>query len=256
MFMRKTRHNKYAPFVGALYTVAGAALFVAVWWIAAAAYDKNLIFPTPADAICELGRELGRAAFWRGFAFSLLRSGVGFAAACFSAVVCAYCGKAWRPLKNILAPVIGILRSLPTMSVILLLILWTGSEITPVLVAGLVIFPTLYSGLDAALTSVSCELEETARMYALSAPYKFFKVYMPMSAPAFLRVAGGAASLTLKLTVAAEVLAQTRNSLGLIMQQTRIFFQTGRLMAITIAVVAASLLIEAVFYILRRSMEY
>ncbi len=241
---------------GALYTVAGAALFVAVWWIAAAAYGKDLVFPTPAAAFKELWGELSSEYFWKSFFLSVLRSIAGFCGACVLAMLCAYGGKAWNPLKRILAPVIGIVRSLPTMSVILLLVLWTGNELTPLIVSGLVIFPVLYSGLDAALSSVPAELEETARLYAGSRAYKFAKVYLPLSAPAFLRVAGGAASLSLKLTVAAEVLAQTRDSLGLIMQQTRVYFQIGRLLAITVVVVAAALVLELAVALVRKAVEY
>lgn len=241
---------------GALYTFAGAALFVAVWWIAAAAYGKKLVFPTPLNAFAELGRELSNGYFWKSFSLSVLRSVAGFCAACVLAVLCAYGGKAWNPLKRILSPVIGIVRSLPTMSVILLLVLWTGDALTPLIVSGLVIFPVLYSGLDAALAAVPAELEETARLYADSGAYKFAKVYLPLSAPAFLRVAGGAASLSLKLTVAAEVLAQTRDSLGLIMQQTRVYFQIGRLLAVTVVVVAAALFLEFSVYLIRKAVEY
>lgn len=239
-----------------LYTVCGAALFVTVWWIAAIVYDKELIFPTPTDALREMGDILGESWFWRSFFLSLLRSFIGFACACALALICAFAGKAVPAVKSMLAPIIGILRSLPTMSVILLFVLWAGGELTPVLVAGLVIFPVLYSGIDAALSSVPRELEETARLYSGSAAYRFFKLYLPMSAPAFLHVAGGAASLTLKLTVAAEVLAQTRDSLGLIMQQTRIYFQIGRLMAITVIVVLASLIIEFAVFLLRKAVDY
>lgn len=239
-----------------LYTLIGAAVVVAVWWIAAAVYDKQVLFPTPVSALKELWSELSGALFWRSFFGSLLRSMVGFCAACLLAVLCAYGVKAWKPLRFVLSPVIGVLRSLPTMSVILLLVLWVDRQINPVIVAGLVIFPVLYSGLDAALSTIGGELEETARLYAPSAPYKFFKVYLPLSAPAFLRVAGGAASLSLKLTVAAEVLAQTRDSLGMLMQQTRLYFQIGRLMALTVAVVVASLIIEGIFYFIRKAFDY
>ncbi len=239
-----------------LYTFLGAVLFVAIWWIAAAVYNKPIVFPTPAETVGELATELCSKLFWRSFAYSILRSLIGFSIACFAAVLCAYAGKICAPVKRILVPLIGVVRSMPTMSIILLLVIWTNSEITPVVVAGLVIFPVLYSGIDAALSAIPRELEETARLYGGSKTYGFLKVYLPMSAPAFMRVAGGAASLTLKLTVAAEVLAQTRDSLGLIMQQTRIYFQTGRLMTITVVVIVASLIIEAVAYTVRRVFEY
>lgn len=149
-----------------LYTLFGVGLIVAVWWIAAAVYGKEVLLPTPAGALRELSAELRSSLFWRSFFFSLLRSLAGFAAACLLAVLCAFAGKAFPAVRHVLSPVIGVLRSLPTMSVILLLVLWADSRVTPVIVAGLVIFPVLYSGLDAALSAIGRELEETARLYA------------------------------------------------------------------------------------------
>ena len=242
--------------MGTVYTVIGAAAFVAIWWIAAAAYNKELVFPSPADALTRLWNELSSAYFWRAFGNSLLRSLIGFAAAVFLSLVCAYLGALLPPFRKILSPVIGVLRALPTMSVILLFVLWMRSEVAPVLVAGLVIFPTLYSAVDAGLSTVPRDLRETATLYAGNRSYAFFKAELPMAAPAYLRVAGGAASLTLKLTVAAEVLAQTRESIGLLMQQTRISFDIGRLMALTVAVVVAALVIEFCVYLVRRAVDY
>lgn len=239
-----------------VFTVLGVLLFVAVWWIAAAAYGKELVFPTPVAALHALWDTLKSIYFWRAFAGSLWRSLVAFVGACVLAIVCAYVAKACKPLRQILTPIIGIIRSLPTMSVILLFVLLLSSQWTPLFVSGLVIFPVLYSGIDAALSAIPPELEETARLYGGGAWYKFSKVYLPLSAPAFLRVAGGAASLTLKLTVAAEVLAQTRQSLGLMMQQTRIYFEIGQLMALTIVVVIAALVLEWIISLIRRAVEY
>ena len=245
-----------SPIMGTVYTVIGAVAFVAIWWIAAAAYKKELVFPSPANALARLIEELSSVYFWRAFGNSLLRSHIGFISAVFLSLLCAYLGALLPQLRKILSPVIGILRSLPTMSVILLFVLWVRSEVTPVLVSGLVIFPTLYSAIDAGLCAVPRDLLETATLYAGNRSYTFFVAELPMAAPYYLRVAGGAASLTLKLTVAAEVLAQTRESIGLMMQQTRISFDIGRLMALTVAVVVAALIIEFAVYLIRRAVDY
>ena len=226
-----------------------------MWQIAAVAYGKPIVFPTPDAAVRELFGELKSGLFWRSFGYTYLRSIVGFLCAAAAAVLLAFAGKACAPIKSILAPVVGILRSLPTMSVILLLVLWTTGASAPVIVSALVIFPVLYSGMDAAVSSVPRELEETARLYAPNRAYTFFKVHFPLALPPFLTVAGGAASLSIKLTVAAEVLAQTRDSIGMMMQQTRIYFEVGRLMALTVAVVVAALVTELAVYLVRRIFE-
>lgn len=237
-----------------LWVALGICIFVGVWWALAAGANNSLIFPTPWECLGDLWQTLGSKLFWRSFGGSFLRSTLGFTASVVAAVIFGYLGKVCKPVKLTLAPVVGILRSLPTMSVILLLVLWLD-ELTPLIVSGLVIFPTLYGGLDASLCSIPPELEETAKLYAGKRWYVVTRVYAPMSAKPFIKIMGGGASLSLKLTVAAEVLAQTRDSLGLIMQQTKVFFQMGRLVAVTAITVAASLIIELVFYIIYKVLE-
>ena len=238
-----------------LWVALGVCIFIGAWWALAAAADNSIIFPSPWECFGDLWQTLCSGQFWRSFWGSFLRSTIGFAVSVVAAVLFGYLGKVCKPIKLVLAPVVGILRSLPTMSVILLFVLWLGGELTPLMVSGLVIFPTLYGGLDASLCSIPPELEETAKLYAGKRWYTVTRVYAPLSAKPFVKIMGGGASLSLKLTVAAEVLAQTRNSLGLIMQETKIYFEMGRLVAVTAITVVASLIIELVFYIIYRIIE-
>lgn len=254
---RRAKHTAGGRFFAALWQgAAGIAVVIAVWYIAAAVYDKPVLLPSPHAALAELGGVLTAGWFWRGVAGSLSRAALAFVVSALLAAFFAFVGKACPAARRVFAPIIGVLRSVPTMSVILIALLWWGEDATPPIVAGLVVFPVLYSGLDAAFGAIDPELEETALLYAPNAAYRFARVWFPLAMPAFVRVAGGAAGMTLKLTVAAEVLAQTRESIGLLMQQTRLYFQIGQLMAITVVVVALSLAVEAVFAALYKLVRY
>ena len=235
-----------------LYTVLGAALIVAVWFCCAAASGDRILFPTPADTLRAVFVCLRAAWFWRAFCKSVLRALIAFFVSLVAAGGLAFLGKVCAPVRRVLAPIVGTVRSVPTMSVILILVLLLGGETTPVVVAGLVVFPVLYSGLWAAVASIPKELDETALLYAPSRSYRFFKVTLPLLMPSFSLTASGALGLTLKLTVAAEVLAQTRRSVGLLMQQSRLTFDMGRLMALTIAVIGASLAFEGIVWLVRK----
>ena len=137
-----------------IYTVAGAALFVAVWCVASAVYGKETIFPSPAVALERLAQELASAYFWRGQGF-------------FAAKERARARSGHTPFAS-------------HHERYFFLVIWTSGFLTPVIISGLVIFPVLYSGIDAALCSVPRELEETARLYAKSSVYKFFRIYLPI----------------------------------------------------------------------------
>ena len=71
-------------------------------------------------------------------------------------------------------------------------------------------------------------------------------MYIPIILPTVVVVIGSGISLNIKLMVAAEVLSQTVNSLGLLMQQSKIYFETATLFALVITSIISGIIIESV----------
>lgn len=236
-----------------LFPIAAVAAVLAVWCIAAAVTGNKLILPTPKQAAVELIRYFTLAEFYLSLAATVARSLVAFALAALMSALTASVAQICRPLKLFLRTLVGILRSIPTISIILLLIIWTNSTLTPILVALVVVYPTLFASITAALEGIDPALEETAKIYAVSLPKKLIKIYAPLVAPNFLENAASAISLNLKLVIAAEVLSQTVGSIGLMMQLSQMYFETGRLLALTVAVVAVAAILEGLVRLIKRA---
>ena len=143
------------------------------------------------------------------------------------------------------------------MAVVLLLVIWAGAKLAPIIVAALVIFPSLYASFYDALTGVDRELVEMCKVCGGGKKDLLFKVYIPLSAPACSLSVSANLSLSLKLTIAAEVLAATANSIGHTMQLAQIYYDTAQLLALTTATVIVAVIMEKLVYlILKRAFSF
>jgi NitT/TauT family transport system permease protein len=144
-----------------------------------------------------------------------------------------------------LSPIVSMLRSLPTLAVLLVLLVWAGAAKAPVIVAFMSLFPMLYAGMSAALSQVDEELLEMSRVYRVPMKEQALSLFLPSMAPYVLREAGAAFSFALKLVVSAEVLANTYKSLGGMMQEARLYLEMPTLIALVILTFLVGLALES-----------
>lgn len=241
------------PLKNLIYPLAAFALILAVWAIAAYAADLPLVLPTPAETFGELGRILSGAEFWIAAGLSLFRALRSFLYAALLGALFAALSAKIPTVEKIADPIVSVLRSVPTMSIILIVILWIGSKTAPVLIAFLITFPIMYQGFLGAVKSVDAGLVEMADVYKLKTRDKIAKIYLPAVLEPSLTVMKSTISLSLKIVIAAEVMAQTRESIGLYMQRAMTTFETAELVAWTVAAVVLSYFLELAVLIIRKA---
>ena len=165
-------------------------------------------------------------------------------------MVLALVSRFFKPLESLLSPLVAVLRALPTMAVVLLLIVWAGARKAPVIVAVMVLLPTLYAAFTEALGNVNRDVIDMAKIDGASRLTLALRFYLPLAAPLASCSTAACVSLGLKLTVAAEVLASTAKSIGMMMQLARIYFDVAGLIALTVLTVIAALVLEKLVYAL------
>lgn len=222
-----------------------AVVFLWVFWlIAYFAVQNDYLLPSFWDTIAETGRMLARGEFWRAFGGTLLRTFCAFALSFLIGTALAVTARLFSGLRAFFAPIISVLRSLPTVAIILVLLLWTPPAVAPVIVGMLVLMPAVYSAVLTALDGVYAEYGDLVCAFHISKSRTVFKLYLPLSAPPVLGQAGGIFSLGLKIIVSGEVLASTYRSLGGLMQEAKMFVQMPQLLALTLVTVLTGFLLE------------
>ena len=228
------------------------AVILLLWAAAARAVDSEYILPTVGETLTALFGLLKSAAFYRAFFGTLLRTLIAFLLSFVFAFITAFAAYKSDGAKRALSPLIVVTRALPTIAVVLLLVVWTNSRVAPVIVTMLVVFPTLYNNLYAALNGIDPELDEMCRVFGVSNKKRLIKVVFPQVAPEFISAAGAGITLNLKLMVAAEVLSQTARSMGYLLNTAKVYFEISSMLALVFVTVVTGLIIETVFSVIAR----
>ncbi len=239
----KTR-DKILNFALPLFTVA---VIIGLWATTAKAVDSEYILPNIGETLSALKKLFKSAEFYRAFFGTLLRSVIAFAISYLLAFCTALLSYKSEKARRALKPVIVIVRALPTIAVVLLLVVWTNSRIAPVIVTFLVVFPTLYNNLYAALSGIDKKLDEMCTVFGVNNKKRLKKVVFPQIAPEFITSAGAGLTLNLKLMVAAEVLSQTARSMGYLLNTSKVYFEISTMLALVLITVVAGLIIEWAF---------
>lgn len=233
--------------VSALLPFITLAACVLLWSFAAKIVGTEYILPSVSQTLSALFKLLKGGEFYRSFALTFLRTLVAFSISFSLGFLLAFI-KSRAPLSGgVIEPIVSVLRALPTIAIILLLLLWTNSRVAPVVVTLLVVLPTSYAHLLSAFESIDKTSVEAGRVDGAGGKQTFAFIEFPQIAPAFFKAAGGGLSLNFKLMVAAEVLAQTANSIGYMLNTAKAYFEIAQMTALVLFSVVACVIIERAF---------
>jgi len=230
--------------INLIFPLISLLVMLSIWFGVAKATDSVLLLPTPLQTLQKMGGVFKDSYFYLSLWFTIKRTFFAFALSFFAAFVWVMITAIIPYSESFLKPLLYIVRCLPTMSVVLLFIIWTDSNITPILVTMLVLFPMTYSSLAVAIKDTDKDLVETAVVFGANKLNLLKSVYLPQILPAMVDSVASGLSLGLKVVVSAEVLAQSFNSMGWLMQESRLIFDTARLMALTSVVVILCMAVE------------
>lgn len=235
-----------------IYPFIAVGFLMLFWYLLAVSVGKELVVPSPESTFRELGKIFGSEDFFKISGGTLLRSFESFAISAAAAFVFALLGSLSEVIRKLLAPFVTVFRAVPTMSVILLSVIWLKPSWSPILVSFLISFPVLYAGFLSAFLSIDKKLVEMSKVYRVPFLQRFKGLYLPSVLPNALDTLGATASLNVKIVISAEVLASTANSIGMMMHLDKIYLETASLLAWTLVAVGIGYLFEGLFFALKK----
>lgn len=233
------------------FSLLAVAAMIAAWVVAYYSVRNDYVVPSFPDALREVWAQLCSAEFWAAFVNTLGRSLAAWLLAFVLAVAFAALSAASGPFRRFFAPFISVMRTVPTMAITLMLLIWTKPAVAPVIVAFMMIFPLTYAQLIAAYEGIDPQITEMAAIYKLSLRDRLFRVLIPMMLPDVLSQAGANFSLTVKVMISAEVLASTFRSVGGLIHTAAVELATARMFALVLLMLLFGGLLEFAFGKLR-----
>lgn len=235
-----------------LFSVLAVAVMWGVWVAAYFAVGNEYVVPSFTETMRELGALFASGTFWESFGGTLWRTVAGWLLAFAFAVLFAAAGVASKKFRSFFAPFVSVFRTLPTMAITLMLLIWSTPLVAPVIVTFLMLFPVTYAQLMAAYGEIDPQLFEMARVYGVPRREVLCKIAVPGMLPAVFSQAGPNLSLSLKVTISAEVLVSTFRSLGGMMHEAANYLQVAEMFALTILALLVGGLFELALHFLTR----
>ena len=235
-----------------LFSGLAVAVMWGVWVAAYFAVGNKYVVPSFTETMRELGALFASGTFWESFGGTLWRTVAGWLLAFAFAVLFAAAGVASKKFRSFFAPFVSVFRTLPTMAITLMLLIWSTPLVAPVIVTFLMLFPVTYAQLMAAYGEIDPQLFEMARVYGVPRREVLCKIAVPGMLPAVFSQAGPNLSLSLKVTISAEVLVSTFRSLGGMMHEAANYLQVAEMFALTILALLVGGLFEFALHFLTR----
>ena len=227
-------------------------VLIAIWHFLSLGRE-TLIFPSPFEVFLSLISIIKSKAFIPSVINTVKSVFISFLAAFIPSLALGILSKFIAPLYAIMDKVSGIIRSVPSVAIILMALLLLPVSVTPVIICFFIVFPVLYTNIAEGLASVDDKLLEMARVYRLSRKKIITGIYIPSLYTYLIAGTRSALGLNFKVMVTAEVFNFVKqNTIGAQMYMHRIQIDIAGIIAWTAIVVAISLLFD---FLLRKIFE-
>ena len=221
-----------------------AAFWLGVWAIAAYRFGKPLLFPSPLSVLETLGKLLQTKEFYIITASSIGNILFGTIGAIVSACVLVIVTARIRFIRELIHPIMAVVKATPVASFIILMLLFLGPVKVPAFITFLIVLPIVWTNLDQGIASIDPQLVEVAKMYRFSFGKRFRVLVFPSLKPYFLSACKTSIGLAWKAGVAAEIIAMPRGTIGTQIGEAKLYIMTAEMFAWTLTVVLLSLAIE------------
>ncbi len=151
-----------------------------------------------------------------------------------------------KGLSRIINPYMSILKTIPTISIILMAIIWLGNEKAIYLIPVLVIIPLLYESFIHHLKNIDPKLVEVCVIYKFNLMKKIRYLYFYHLLEGFILSLKQTIGLCFKIIVMAEVIGQAQIGIGAIMQNEKVNLNMSGVFAWTVILIIYVLIIDLI----------
>lgn len=247
-----------AKFKRIVYSILSVMFWVAAWHILASLANKGLMLkiPLPLDTIGALLEYCTESSFWRAVGTSLFHITLGFVSAVFFGTGFGMLSGGSSFFKTVFAPIVYLIRSVPVAAFIILAWLWVPNAVLPSFISFLMVFPIIFTHIEAGLLSIDNRLIEMGRVFGMSRLGIIKHIKLPSVLPQMRVACISGLGFAWKSGVAAEVICNPTGSIGALLSSAKTTIDYPRVFAVILTIVILSLILENIIKLLWKENKY
>lgn len=233
------------------FEVIGILFLLLIWEIIALCVNDSFIFPHLDGIFIALVNILEEVTTWTAIGQSLLRTIISLVISFIFAFILGLIAGLFKPVKDFLAPLVYLLKLVPTPCVVFFIILFFLKEpnIGSLIITFLIVFPILYESFVEGLTNIDPSIKLSLRLEGYYSKKSIFKVLIPESMPYLLLGCINSIGLGVKVSIMSEILIGTDSlwGIGRLIQIYKINAEYDKMIALTLLVIFVFIIIDLLF---------
>lgn len=222
----------------------GCILLLVIWQLVAYKINNDIYIPKLQEVYNSLVEIVTGKDFVKTVLSSFYRSLVSFSIALLLATIIGVLSSLYPFINNLLKPLNSIGKTIPTLVLVVLALIWFNKNSAPFVVGAAIVFPILYDGIVNTLTKKDKKIEEMLEIYEVPVKKRVGKVYIPNIIFYILKVLVPSLSLAFKVVIAGEVHGQPKYGIGTAVQLEKMNFNTPGIFAWIVIIAIISILFE------------
>lgn len=240
-----------------IYALLAVGFWMLLWQLFCLRNNNSILLASPLSTGKAIFRLITSKAALTAVGVSFLKIAAGFLLAVVIGILLAMLSAAFSPVRELLQPLMRLVKAVPVASFIILALLFVSSRHLSVLISFLMVLPVIYTNILQGITSTKKELLQMAEVFSLPFHRKLRFIYVPSVLPYFVSAMSVGLGFCFKSGIAAEVIGLPKNSIGENLYQAKLYLLTDELFAWTAIIVLLSVLFEKlVMVFVRWGMQY
>ncbi|WP_061996130.1 hypothetical protein [Clostridium sp. ATCC 25772] len=230
----------------------GAMFFLMLWFLLYKVIDNKLLLPSPFEVFIEVKYIITEKTFIHVILGTLKRSFWSFFIALSFAIVLSIFSILNQVIYNFLIPLIELFKAIPTMTIVILALVWLNNDKAPILMGALAVFPILYEGLLKNIISTDKKIIHMLDVYNVQKIDVVRYVYIPKIFEGLGKIFSSTLGLTFKIVVGGEILAAPNNSIGSEIQLQKVYLNTTGVFAWIVIIVILTIIVDCIISSFRK----
>ncbi len=226
-----------------------------IWVIAYEAINHPIILPSPISVLNAMIGIFTHQDTLHAILMTCLRLIVAIALSSILGIALGVLSGFKHQIAIFLKPYVTILRTIPVISIVVILLILFGFNYTPYIITFLMVFPIIYSSVLEGIHQMDHELLDVYHLEEHDFKLGLKLVYFPMIKKYILLSFLQSFGLGIKVLVMAEFLSQTKYSIGNQIFLAKVNLTYDKVFAWTIILILLSVLIEYVIHRYQKGTE-
>lgn len=235
-----------------LRTLIFVFIWLVIWQVATILVNNSILLAGPVETAKAALKMVRTTDYWRSILNTTIKISAGFLAGTLSGILLAFPANRYSVLRDFFAPVVSAVKSVPVASFVVLVLIWSGTEWTALVITSLVVFPIVYLSTLEGLMSIDRKLIEMADIFRMKPRYRLRYIYLEGLRPFLAGSLSIAAGMSWKSGIAAEVISRPKLSMGNGLYNAKVYLMTEELFAWTITAVLLAYISERLIRLITR----